>query len=139
MPCPAAVSRQGVVRLLDCKSRGALAAATRGAPVAPQRPAPEVLSDFRRVRRKLRLADMTILNVGMVLRRDDLPHPASLFAKLAEIQRLLAEHHEIMDDMWAARGRRRSWGACRLMSDQSAPPSARFFPFFSSFFWAPVG
>ena len=90
MPCPAAVSRQGVVRLLDCKSRGALAAATRGAPVAPPRPAPEVVTDFRRLRRKLKLAEMTLLHVGFVLRERGGPD---------EMEQILTEHYEIMDEM----------------------------------------
>ena len=95
MPCPAAVSAQGVVQLLDCKSRGALAAATRGAPVAPPRPAPEVVTDFRRLRRKLKLAEMTLLHVGLVLRENADPNQNSQGA----IDEILTEHYEIMDEM----------------------------------------
>ena len=95
MPCPAAVSAQGVVQLLDCKSRGALAAATRGAPVAPPRPAPEVVQHLQRARRQLRCHKMTILNVGMALRRDDLLLPA----RLGRIQLILEEHHAVLDSL----------------------------------------
>ena len=90
MPCPAAVSREGVVWLLDCKSRGALAAATRGAPVAPPRPAPEVVTDFRRLRRKFKLAEMTLLHLGFVLRERGSPE---------DMRHILEEHYEIMDEM----------------------------------------
>ena len=95
MVCPEGLKPAELIPFFCLRSRGALAAATRGAPVAPQRPAPEVLSHFRRVRRKLRLAEMTILGVGMACAA----RTAYPTEKLAEIQRLLAEHHEIMDDM----------------------------------------
>ena len=96
MVCPEGLKPAELIPFFCLRSRGALAAATRGAPVAPQRPAPEVLSDFRRVRRKLKHAEMTILHVGMVLRSTADP---TMFETLAEIERILTEHHEIMDEM----------------------------------------